>query len=144
MFPFLVYFCLSYVSLILNNTKVNKQITWTFPLKAANLFIERIIHHLNFVFVIRHSISFFFKVFHVGMSCSLEFGHGDAYNPSTQQAKAGPVASSTSPTLAIEWIQGQPGLYRKTLTRKIKTANEHTHTHVQNQNNQLLFHDDLI
>lgn len=45
------------MSLILNNTKVNKQITWTFQLKAANLFIEKIIQHLNFVFVIMYYIS---------------------------------------------------------------------------------------
>jgi hypothetical protein len=40
-----------------------------------------------------------------------------AFNPSTQEAEAGEFLSSR-PAWSIEWVPGQPGLYRETLSRK--------------------------
>ena len=40
-----------------------------------------------------------------------------AYNPSTQEAKAGGFLSSR-PAWSTESVPGQPGLYRETLSRK--------------------------
>jgi hypothetical protein len=42
-----------------------------------------------------------------------------AFNPSTWEAEAGTVLSSR-PAWFIEWVLGQPGLYRETLSRKTK------------------------
>jgi hypothetical protein len=42
-----------------------------------------------------------------------------AFNPSTWEAGAGGFLSSR-PAWSTEWIPGQPGLYRETLSRKTK------------------------
>jgi hypothetical protein len=42
-----------------------------------------------------------------------------AFNPSTQEAEAGRFLSSR-PAWSAEWVPGQPGLHRKTLSRKTK------------------------
>jgi hypothetical protein len=44
---------------------------------------------------------------------------GHAFNPSTWEAEAGGFLSS-SPAWSTEWIPGQPGLHRETLSRKTK------------------------
>jgi hypothetical protein len=41
------------------------------------------------------------------------------FNPSTQEAEAGRFLSSR-PAWSTEWVPGQPGLYRKTLSQKNK------------------------
>jgi hypothetical protein len=41
-------------------------------------------------------------------------------NPSTWKAKAGRFLSSR-PAWSTEWVPGQPGLHRETLSRKTKT-----------------------
>jgi hypothetical protein len=43
-----------------------------------------------------------------------------AFNPSTWEAEAGGFLSSR-PAWSTEWVPGQPGLYRETLSRKNKT-----------------------
>ena len=43
-----------------------------------------------------------------------------AFNPSTWEAEAGEFLS-LRPAWSIEWVPGQPGLYRETLSRKTKT-----------------------
>jgi hypothetical protein len=40
-----------------------------------------------------------------------------AFNPSTREAEAGGFLSSR-PAWSTEWVPGQPGLYRETLSRK--------------------------
>jgi hypothetical protein len=42
-----------------------------------------------------------------------------AFNPSTREAEAGGFLSSR-PAWSTEWVPGQPGLYRETLSRKTK------------------------
>jgi hypothetical protein len=42
-----------------------------------------------------------------------------AFNPSTWEAEAGGFLSSR-PAWSTEWVPGQPGLYRETLSRKTK------------------------
>jgi hypothetical protein len=42
-----------------------------------------------------------------------------AFNPSTWEAEAGRFLSSR-PAWSTEWVPGQPGLYRETLSRKTK------------------------
>jgi hypothetical protein len=42
-----------------------------------------------------------------------------AFNPSTREAEAGGFLSSR-PAWSTEWIPGQPGLHRETLSRKTK------------------------
>jgi hypothetical protein len=42
-----------------------------------------------------------------------------AFNPSTWETKAGRFLSSR-PALSTEWVPGQPGLHRETLSWKIK------------------------
>jgi hypothetical protein len=42
-----------------------------------------------------------------------------AFNPSTREAEAGGFLSS-KPALSTEWVPGQPGLHRETLSRKKK------------------------
>jgi hypothetical protein len=42
-----------------------------------------------------------------------------AFNPSTWEAEAGGFLSSR-PAWSTKWVPGQPGLYRETLSRKIK------------------------
>jgi hypothetical protein len=42
-----------------------------------------------------------------------------AFNPSTWEAEAGEFLSSR-PAWSTEWVLGQPGLYRETLSRKTK------------------------
>ena len=51
-----------------------------------------------------------------------------AFNPSTWEAEAGRFLSSR-PAWSTEWVLGQPGLYRETLSRKTnnKTKNEFDH-----------------
>jgi hypothetical protein len=44
---------------------------------------------------------------------------GHAFNPSTREAEAGGFLSSR-PTWSTEWVPGQPGLHRETLSRKKK------------------------
>jgi hypothetical protein len=46
-----------------------------------------------------------------------------AFNPSTREAKAGRFLSSR-PAWSTEWVPGQPGLYRETLSRKTKNKNK--------------------
>jgi hypothetical protein len=43
-----------------------------------------------------------------------------AFNPSTLEAEAGGFLSSR-PAWSTEWVPGQPGLYRETLSRKKQT-----------------------
>jgi hypothetical protein len=43
-----------------------------------------------------------------------------AFNPSTQEAEAGVFLSSRQ-AWSTEWVPGQPGLYRETLSSKTKT-----------------------
>ena len=43
-----------------------------------------------------------------------------ACNPSTQEAEAGGFQSSR-PAWSTEWVPGQPGLHRETLSQKNKT-----------------------
>jgi hypothetical protein len=42
-----------------------------------------------------------------------------AFNPSTWEAEAGGFLSSR-PAWSTEWVPGQPGLHRETLSRKTK------------------------
>jgi hypothetical protein len=42
-----------------------------------------------------------------------------AFNPSTWEAEAGRFLS-LGPAWSTEWVPGQPGLYRETLSRKTK------------------------
>jgi hypothetical protein len=44
-----------------------------------------------------------------------------AFNPSTREAEAGGFLSSR-PAWSTEWVPGQPGLYRDTLSRKTTTT----------------------
>jgi hypothetical protein len=46
-----------------------------------------------------------------------------AFNPSTREAEAGGILSSR-PACSIEWVPGQPGLYRETLSRKNKQTKQ--------------------
>jgi hypothetical protein len=43
-----------------------------------------------------------------------------AFNPSTWEAEAGRFLSSR-PAWSTEWVPGQPGLHRETLSQKTKT-----------------------
>jgi hypothetical protein len=54
-----------------------------------------------------------------------------AFNPSTQEAEAGEFMSSR-PTWSTEWVSGQPGLYRETLSQKTKTK-QNNNNNKQNQ-----------
>jgi hypothetical protein len=45
-----------------------------------------------------------------------------AFNPSTWEAEAGGFMS-LKPAWSTEWVPGQPGLHRETLSRKTKTKN---------------------
>jgi hypothetical protein len=45
-----------------------------------------------------------------------------AFNPSTWEAEAGEFLSSR-PAWSTEWVPGQPGLHRETLSRKTKQNN---------------------
>jgi hypothetical protein len=45
------------------------------------------------------------------------------FNPSTQEAEAGGFLSSR-PAWSTEWVPGQPGLHRETLSRKNKKQNK--------------------
>jgi hypothetical protein len=47
----------------------------------------------------------------------------NAFNPSTQEAEAGGFLSSR-PAWSTEWVPGQPGLHRITLSRKNKNKNK--------------------
>ena len=51
-----------------------------------------------------------------------------AFNPSTGKAK---VARFLSPAWSTEWIPGQPGLHRETLSRKNKNKNKTKQTKKQ-------------
>jgi hypothetical protein len=44
-----------------------------------------------------------------------------AFNPSTRSAEAGEFLSSR-PAWSTEWVPGQPGLYKETLSRKKKKS----------------------
>jgi hypothetical protein len=46
-----------------------------------------------------------------------------AFNPSTWEADAGRFLSSR-PAWSTEWVPGQPGLHRETLSQKTKTKKE--------------------
>ena len=46
-----------------------------------------------------------------------------AFNPSTCEAEAGRFLSS-GPAWSTEWVPGQPGLYRETLSQKNKNKNQ--------------------
>jgi hypothetical protein len=46
-----------------------------------------------------------------------------AFNPSTWEAEAGEFLSSR-PAWSTEWVPGQPGLHRETLSRKKKTKKQ--------------------
>jgi hypothetical protein len=46
-----------------------------------------------------------------------------AFNPSTQEAEAGGFLSSR-PAWSTEWVPGQPGIHRETLSRKTKERRE--------------------
>jgi hypothetical protein len=48
-----------------------------------------------------------------------------AFNPSTREAEAGGFLSSR-PAWSTEWVPGQPGLHRETLSRKNKTKQNKT------------------
>ena len=45
------------------------------------------------------------------------------FNPSTQEAEAGGFLSSR-PAWSTEWVPGQPGLYRETLSRNKTKQNK--------------------
>ena len=51
-----------------------------------------------------------------------------AFNPSTWEAEAGGFLS-LRPAWSTEWVPGQPGLHRETLSRKNQNQNQY-----QNQN----------
>jgi hypothetical protein len=46
-----------------------------------------------------------------------------AFNPSTREAEAGGFLSSR-PAWSTEWVPGQPGLHRETLSRKTKKTKQ--------------------
>jgi hypothetical protein len=50
-----------------------------------------------------------------------------AFNPSTQEAEAGGFLSSR-PAWSTELVPGQPGLYRETLSQKIKKKRKQNKT----------------
>ena len=50
-----------------------------------------------------------------------------AFNPGTWEAEAGGFLS-LSPAWTTEWVPGQPGLHRETLSRKTKQTNKTTTT----------------
>jgi hypothetical protein len=55
-----------------------------------------------------------------------------AFNPSTWDAEAGRFLSSR-PAWSTEWVPGQPGLHRETLSRKTKTKNQKQKTNRVNK-----------
>jgi hypothetical protein len=60
-----------------------------------------------------------------------------AFNPSIWEAEAGEFMSSR-PAWSTEWVPGQPGLYRETLSRKIK-ASKQTNKQIKNKTKKELF-----
>jgi hypothetical protein len=58
-----------------------------------------------------------------------------AFNPSTWEAEAGGFLS-LSPAWSTEWVPGQPGLYRKTLSQKTKNKTETKQTTKQKTENK--------
>jgi hypothetical protein len=54
-----------------------------------------------------------------------------AFNPSTQEVEAGRFLSSR-PAWSTKWVPGQPGLYRETLTWKIKNKNRKKNEDIMN------------
>jgi hypothetical protein len=57
-----------------------------------------------------------------------------AFNPSTWEAKAGGFLS-LRPAWSTEWVPGQPGLYRETLSRK-NNSNNNNKTQTNKQTNK--------
>jgi hypothetical protein len=58
----------------------------------------------------------------------------DAFNPSTQEAEAGEFLSSR-PAWSTEWVPGQPGLHRKTLSWRKKKRRRKSKKQKQKTNN---------
>jgi hypothetical protein len=58
-----------------------------------------------------------------------------AFNLSTQEAEAGGFLSSR-PAWSTEWVPGQPGLHRETLSRKTKTNKQTKTKQKKNQKNK--------
>ena len=54
-----------------------------------------------------------------------------AFNPSTREAEAGGFLSSR-PVWSTEWVPGQPGLHRETLSRKTKPKQNKKQTTTKN------------
>jgi hypothetical protein len=65
-----------------------------------------------------------------------------AFNPSTREAEAGGFLSSRL-AWSTEWVPGQPGLHRETLSRKTKTKHTNKQTKYQTLT-ECLPHENLI
>jgi hypothetical protein len=50
-----------------------------------------------------------------------------AFNPNTREAEAGGLLSSR-PAWSTEWVPGQPGIHRETLSRKTKIKTKQNKT----------------
>ena len=54
-----------------------------------------------------------------------------AFNPRTQEAEAGECLSSR-PAWSTEWVPGQPGLHRETMSQKTNKKNKKQKTKTEN------------
>jgi hypothetical protein len=83
----------------------------------SSIFLSREMDH-----VLHHSIEDIVK-------CSLCWAVVEhAFNPSTWEAEAGGFLSSR-PAWSIEWVSGQPGIHRETLSWKNKNKNKTKNVH---------------